>query len=350
MAAFNLNSALALTKWTKSFTVEFVRKSAFKPYMGGTNSVIRVDKQLKSGGERIRFAHVKKIRNPAVTGGATLKGSESALPTGVDEVQVGYKRNAVLFTKDQTFKTDLDLLNAAKGALVAAAAEDLKNDLVNCFTSFIIKGADSTVADTSVLASAATAAQRNAHLDNNADRIYVAGGAITSGSYATTLASATDGLTAAHLMAARDMALKTATGTKTAITPLTADDESGRDTFVFFVGLEGFNQLKLDPSILAANKDARPREVESNPLFMGGDLYFDGIIIRRVMEMPAGEAYLAGQNAVVLAWGDEVQMTRDTDDYGFQTGVGYEECRGAKIASLDGVSYGAVRVLFDATV
>jgi len=348
MANTVLATGLGLTKWSSSFIKEAVRSSAFKPYMGGPGSFIVVDRdKLKTGGERVRFAHLLKLRGPGVTGCARLKGNEEALGTDFDEVKIQWHRNAVQISKCQSSRTDLDLMEGARDMLAENAGEVLKNDIVDAMRSFIVAGTDDSTADTAVLASAANTAQKNAHLTNNADRTVVAGGAVVSGDYAATVAAATAPMSAKVVRKAKDTAIRTALGANYGIRPVKTDDEAGRDWFVMFVGLEGFEQLEVDPTIYAANKDARERNVDTNPIFQGGDLIYNGVIIRQVAELPSGEAYLGGQNGINLAWGQAVRPTKDVDDYGFAVGVGYEELRGQKISSLNGTATGIVRVLYN---
>jgi hypothetical protein len=130
----------------------------------------------------------------------------------------------------------------------------------------------------------------------------------------------------------------------------------GREYFVAFAGSTNFMQLKLamnqtglptTPAVIGINVHARPRDVDSNPLFQDGDLMYDGVIIREVPEIDnfvtspwalhdAGASssrvapvFLCGQQAVMFAWGKMATPTfRDQTDYQFVRGVGVKMCYG----------------------
>ena len=91
--------------------------------------------------------------------------------------------------------------------------------------------------------------------------------------------------------------------------------------------------------MVASNREARPRDVERNPIFQDGDLIYDGVIIREIPEIPATgtvgaesarvePVYLCGAQALGVAWGQEPKRITDDFDYGHQKGVGTVEARG----------------------
>ena len=73
--------------------------------------------------------------------------------------------------------------------------------------------------------------------------------------------------------------------------------------------------------------------------FQGGDLIWDGVIIREITDLPVlgavgtaganvAAGYLCGAQALVVAWGQDPKSTeRKDDDYQFIKGVGTEELR-----------------------
>ena len=46
-----------------------------------------------------------------------------------------------------------------------------------------------------------------------------------------------------------------------------------------------FRDFSQDSAVQQANRDARVRGVETNPLFTGGELVLDGVIVREIPEM-----------------------------------------------------------------
>ena len=119
----------------------------------------------------------------------------------------------------------------------------------------------------------------------------------------------------------------------------------GREYYVCFAGSANFTQMKLAmnqtgmpamPAVIGINVHARPRDVDSNPLFQDGDLMYDGVIIREVPEIDnfvtspwllhnvgaatsrVAPVFLCGQQAVMFAWGKMATPTfRDETDYQF---------------------------------
>jgi len=116
--------------------------------------------------------------------------------------------------------------------------------------------------------------------------------------------------------------------------------------------------------------------MDRNPLFQDGDLIYDGVIIRQIPEisdyttnvwtslLTAGNgssrvepAFLCGQQAAVLGWGQMARPTfRKEDDYGFINGVGTEMAYGVskmfKKHPQDGanlVQWGVVTVFVSAS-
>jgi hypothetical protein len=266
--------------------------------------------------------------------------------------------------KSTSFRTEIDLLNAAREALVDWSAEKLRDDALAQMGAIVIPGAADANGipgtDSTVSFAAATPTQRNNYLVNNTDRILFgsARGNASSGIWATaagTVDNVADKMSAGVLMLAKRMA-RTPGNTQRKITPYRTED--GREYFVAFVGSLQFRDLKADPLIREANVSARPREVGSNPIFQDGDLIYDGIIIREIPELPiiasgtagAGidiqQAFLCGQSALCVAFGqDPTPRTDSTRDYGFRPGVAIEDLRGLKKVSYGGQNYGMVTMI-----
>jgi rRNA-processing protein FCF1 len=299
----------------------------------------------------------------------TLYGSEDTLPNYSDCVRTSVIRNAVMITEDQSYKTELDLFNAGRSSLKNWAAEKLRDDCITELQGVIIKQGGSNNEDTSLALATATAAQRNSFIVNNADRVLFgrAKSNAVSGVFATAAAlltndsnAATGKLSAATLRVAKTMAKKAgATAGTGHIAPYKSEMTEGREYFVLFVDSNGFRDLSADSEIIAANTSARAREgngMDKNPLFQGGDLLYNGVIIREVPEMPPingvtgaggiqlGAAALCGQSAVAVAWSKKPNPRTQAFDYGHRNGVGVSEIRGQKKVSFNGVQYGVVSI------
>lgn len=340
MAVTTLATASQVQKWDAQFLAEYVRNSGFRPYMSrGSNSVIMAKYELSSGGKTINCPLVTRLSGSGVTGSSQLEGNEEALGNYNQAISIEWKRNAVLITKDQAHYTEMDLRRAARDQLSNWAMDSLRTDIIGAMQS--VQG---------VAYGSATEAQKDAWIDDNTDRVLFgaaksnldttapAGGATYdhSGSLANVDAT-NDKLTAAAVSLMKRMA-KTA---EPHIRPMRVNDGMGREYYVLFAGSLPFRDLKEDSTIAQANREARARNVGSNPIFQDGDLIYDGVIIREIPEIPVlsgvgaagidvGQVFLCGAQAIGVAWGQEPKSTTDTRDYGFYGGVGIEEARGVE--------------------
>ena len=130
----------------------------------------------------------------------------------------------------------------------------------------------------------ATAANHDTWNSNNTDRILygAAKSNLTSGDHTTSLGTidtTNDKLDADIVTLLKRMA----ESANPLIRPVMI--KSDEPWYVLFVGAFGFRDLKEDSTIAQANREARPREVMDNPIFTGGDLVYDGVIIKKVPDM-----------------------------------------------------------------
>ncbi len=358
--------------WTTQFLLEYVRESGLLPYMGTSpTSIIRIRNELQSaGGAYLNVPLITRLKGRGVRGAEVLKGNEDDLGNYNDQVRIDWIRNGVKVPKSTSYKTDIDLFDAAKPQLRTWDAELLRDDVLDQFGSIVIPGAADANGiagnDSTVLYAAATAAQRNAFLVANADRILFGNSKANavSGVWATaaaTVDNTNDKLSAATISLAKRMA-KTA-GQTTAgihIRPFKSDMTAGREWYVLFANSLAFRDLGQDATIIAANTNARAREgdgIERNPLFQDGDLLYQGVIIREIPELPIitgagagnidiGMNFLCGQSAITVAYGQDPVFRVDMkEDYDFRPGVAIEELRGMKKTSYAGLQYGIVTMV-----
>jgi len=332
MAVTTLDTDLRVQKWLRSYFAEYVRTSGFLPYMGrGSNSVIQTKYELTSGGKSINIPLVTRLKAAGVTGINPLEGNEEALGNFNQKIDIDFLRNAVRITVPDQHYSEIDLMQAARDMLVTWAADKLRSDVITALGS--IDG---------VAYAAASASQRNTWSTNNSDRVlygnavgnFTAAGANT---HALRLANIAAGQTlTAGVVSLLKRIAKTADAR---IRPMRANDKSGREYFVLFTGSMAFRDLKNDTTMVAANREARPRDVDSNPIFQDGDLIYDGVIIREIPEIAdigtvgassarVAPIYLCGAQAIGVAWGKEPSRITDEFDYGHQKGVGTVEARG----------------------
>lgn len=348
MAITGVLSGLELIKWQREFIMEATRDSGFKPYMGTSETdIIRVINDLKAEGDTIRMPMVLNLKSEGVTGNQRLSGNEEAMDQYYDHITWEYYRNGVETSKRDRDRTAVDLLATKRPLLRKWAAELIKYQIVDQFHSLY------TGSSAPVLYSEASEAVKDAWLSANSDRVLF-GNAVSNhaGDHSAALANidtTNDKLTAAsvHLMKRR------ARGAYPRITPFNTGTE-GREYFVHFTHPRHFRDLKKDTTIQAANRDARPREVGSNPIFQDGDIIYDGIIFREIPELEWAKnsssintettlagvgngssdvavSFLCGTQALGFANKQAPTPTmKSEDDYQFFKGVGIELAHGIK--------------------
>lgn len=339
MATTQTLSGLDLTKWRPKFISEYIRDSGFEPYMGDSEmDIIHVVNDLETSGYTIRIPLMGRLTGDGVSGNTSLSGSEETLDQYYQDIYWEYFRNAVTATKKERKKSFVDFMTAARPRLKEWSAERIKYQIIDSFH----KMSDGTKF------SEAAAGTRNTFAVNNVDRIlFGATQANYSATHATGLTAidntadklSTDMASLARFMArqARPIIRPFKTGTQ------------GREYYVMFCHPLGFRDLKKDSAMIAANRDARARDVDSNPIFQDGDLIYDGIIFREIPEfyqqrvgstanpettfsngtIQCGVSFLCGAQAIGYVNKQMAMPTKKSeDDYGFVDGVGIEMAHG----------------------
>jgi N4-gp56 family major capsid protein len=345
MTTTTLATASQVSKWESQYFAEYVRESGFKAYMGkSVNMPICVKYELTSGGKTVNLPLITRLSGAGVTGSSTLVGNEEALNNYNMPISVDWRRNAVEIKKPERHWTEMDLLRAAGDMLKVWSAEKLRDDIIEAFRS--VGG---------VAYGSATEGNKDAWVAANTDRVLFGNAKSNNSSNDHSLSLANvdatnDKLTAASVSLMKRMA-------KTAdphIRPVRVNNGMGREYFVLFAGSLPFRDLKEDATIQQANREARPRDVEKNPIFQDGDLVYDGVIIREIPEIPVlsgvgassidvGQVFFCGAQALGIAWGQEPKMTRKKeDDYDFAAGRGIEECLGVEKLQFNSKDHGLV--------
>jgi N4-gp56 family major capsid protein len=334
-------SGLELTKWQRDFMKSYVRESGFAPYMGTSEmDIIHVKNDLKTDGYTIRIPLLLDLQSEGVSGNARLSGNEEALDQYYFDVSWEYYRHAVETSKKEREKSANNLLVAKRPLLRTWSSEKIKYQLIETFHK--MNGTKYTDASEGV---------KDAWLAANTDRVLF-GNAISNHStdHSAALANidtTNDKLTAAsvHLLKRR------ARNAYPRIRPFKTGTQ-GREYFVMFTHPRCFRDLKKDTTIAAANRDARPRDVNSNPIFQDGDIIYDGIIFREIPEFEVakfssdvnpettlegvgnsssdvGANFLCGCQAIAYVNKEMPTPTsKKEDDYGYFSGVGIEMAHG----------------------
>lgn len=362
MAEVTLASASEKQKWLSAYIAEYVRESGFMGYMGrSTSSVIQTKHELETeAGKTINIPLITRLIGTGVSGSGVLDGAEEDLGNYNCAISIDWRRNGVRVPKSTSYKTDIDLMGAAREVLKGWEAEQLRDDVIKAMLSVVTTG------DTTVNLGDSSAANRNAYNAANQDRLLF--GKLLS-NYSATWATAVGNIDTTDdkcNVAAMSLMKRLAKNADPHIRPVRS--AVGQEFYVAFHGSRTFRDLKSDSTMTQANREARPRDVESNPIFQDGDLIYDGIIHREVPEIDdiaAGGTYsmnsigasscdvrpvfLCGQQAVGVAWGQMPTMRTDTTkDYAFRPGVAVEELLGVKKLAFNGKQHGMVTGFFAA--
>jgi N4-gp56 family major capsid protein len=167
MSEVTLASTLEKQKWITDYFKEYVRESGFAGYMGrGPTSIIIGKYELQEeAGKTINIPLIVRLTGDGVTGSTVLDGNEEDLGNYNCAISVDWRRNGVRVPKSTQYKTEINLLNAARPLLRQWEAEKLRDDIIKAMLS-LTQAADAS----NVLLSASDATARNLFNANNSDR------------------------------------------------------------------------------------------------------------------------------------------------------------------------------------
>lgn len=335
MADTRVASGLTVEQWDDKYFTEYLTENRFAGEMGtNENNIIQVKENLtKKKGDRVNFALVNKLTQDAITGRSVLEGNEEDMSSRSFEVTVDKRRNGVRVAEiDEQFSA-IGLREAAKSVLKDWSMKDTEQLIIQALASK--NGTNFADASETV---------RDAWLTDNTDRAYFASGyAGTDHSAGLTEQDTTnDKLTAADITAMKYKALVTASPK---IRPF-RNEANGRHYYILYTDPRCFRDLKAESSspIIQAQREVN-LEMENNRLFKGGDLLWDGVIIKEIHEMydelatpfanlgdsgtvEIGCAFLCGAQAIGAAYAKRWTSKEQTFDYGDKRGVAIEAIYG----------------------
>lgn len=348
---------LVVQKWRKRVFRDFQRDNLLADWIGsGDSAVIHRIHELKdeiSGGEEITIPLFALPDAEGVVGDQTLVGNEHDLKHYGHKLRIDWWRDAIILNKKQMRRSIVDQMEEVRPALTQIAANRTRDDMLRAMFTVTAEGLQQGTALTTpqrkkvanvngVFYPYASTAQKNTWHDANKDRILygIARGNHVTGDHAASLANidaTNDKLTGSLVRQAKRLARKA----RPKIHPVTI--EGGREYYVMAVGSNQFRDFSTDAEVVEANKLARARGVDSNPIFQDGDLILRGVVVREVPELDdfttisgAGAGainvqagFLLGRQALGYAIGQLPKPTERTeDDYGFVKGRGVETAYG----------------------
>jgi len=321
-------TGLTVQQWDSQFNREYFQ-DRFKELKGmGEGSIIQVKSDLsKKSGDSVTFALVNRLTNTATTGASILEGNEEDLVSRSFRVYVDKRRNAVRVPEMAEQKSAISLRMAARPTLLDWAQEDTRDLYINALTS--LNG--TAFIDRS-------AAIADAWLVDNLDRV-VFGAGVGSGTDMsadlTQLDTTSDLFTNTNL----DRMILKAKTCNPKIRPM-KDEGNGKRYYVAFAHPNAFADLRasIDTEVLALTTV----EMQASKLFMGGDLYWNGCIIKETDNMPiwadlgnggtaeVTPAYLLGAQAIAQATCKDWRTITEEFDYGDKHGVAVETIIGIR--------------------
>lgn len=368
MADTRVASGLTVEQWDDMYFTEYLTDNRFSESMGSNESaVIQVKENLtKKPGDRINFALVNKLTNDAVTGRATMEGNEEDMSSREFPVTVDKRRNAVRVAEIDEQYSAISLREAGRSVLMDWSKKDTEKLITRALSSINGKR---LLSIHQTVSNQASDSEMNAWLVDNSDRVLF--GKLRSNNVANdwsdcldTLDTTDDKLTAAAVSKMKAIAETIA---NPLIRPIRSTATKGRRYYIMYAHPYAFNDLKADTTITQAQREVGML-MENERLFEGGDLYWDGVIIKQIEESidewnlgldgngsaRVVAAYLCGAQALGMAYARRWKSTTENFDYGDKYGVeissiyGVEKLRFEKgnMDSGDYVDHGVVSGFF----
>ncbi len=338
MAQTSAATGLTVQQWDDKYFTEYLGNNPFKGYMGkGTSSIIQVKEDLtKKKGDSITFALVNKLTGSANDGSSKLEGNEESLGSRSHKLTVGLRRNAVSVLEYEEQISAIGLRNAAKDQLMEWSMEQDVDRVV-----------DQMYSKNGVLYGAASEAQKDAWLVDNADRVLFGAAKANNAANDHSAALAAIDNTADKLTPdAVSLMKRIALSANPKIRPIRTEKDNKR-WFVLFAHPLAFRDLKANATITQAQREVS-LATQNNKLFQGGDLIWDGVIIHEVDDMDTlsgvgassidvGGCFLCGAQAMGLGIAKRwTSRTKNESDYGNEKGVGI-----VAIDGLDKMTFGS---------
>ncbi len=284
MTSATINSQNVTTRFLKKVAREYVREGRFGPYIGNDeNKIIQVTPELK----KCSLPLVAKISGAGVRGSSQLTGNETALSNYAYTLQPTYMRNGVLIDNEENEKAEFDLFSEAKPALMNWAMELKRDQIISALgaieaggTYYNYGGAEAAGAKGS---SAASGANMDTWLTNNSDRILygIAKSNTSAGNHTTSLGNI-DTTADKMSVAMIELLKRMAQDCNPLIRPVMLKGDE--PWYVLFLGKYSFRDIRNDSTMQQAMRDALPR-MKDNPIFSGGDLVWNGVIIKEIPDI-----------------------------------------------------------------
>lgn len=343
---FQLNSPLAVKRWSSELMKEALKKTFALQFMGeNSNNIIQIKTELnKDAGDRITFGIKQQLRGAGVQGDDTLEGQEEALETYAQNLTINQLRHAVRSAgKMSEQRVPFTMRNESRDGLA-----DWWADRIDTWFFNQIAG-NTEQADVRYTGMVATVAPDAFHM--------VFGGAGTS---ENSLSATT---TMRFTLSMIDRAVEKAAMATNAMRPVMVGNKA---RYVAFLHPYQVTALRtsagdsqwadIQQAALAANAS------EDNPIYSGALGVYNETVLHKSVRVPlvtgpagagtVARAILCGAQAAVMGFGREsgkntMSWYEEMFDYGNKLGVkagligGLTKCRfnGSDFASVTMSSY-----------
>lgn len=327
MADTRAATGLTVEQWDDKFFVEHIQENVFSKLMEmGENAAIQVKEDLtKKKGDTIHFALLNRLTGDGVEGSATLEGSEEDLTSRSHPLTVNKRRHGVLVPEMEEQKSAIGLREAAKPALMTWGKENTRDRIIRALGS--ING---------VAYASASEVQKDAWLADNADRVlFGAAKANNSANDHSASLANVDGTTDVLKKGTLSLLKRMARTASPKIRPL-QDKGNGKYLYIAYAHPFAMRDLRSE---MEAILDDTTAQGEAMRLFEGGDLYWDGIIIKECEDLPiytgvgAGNidvtpVYLLGAQAIGYGIAKRWKTIEQKFDYQDKSGVAIDAIDG----------------------
>lgn len=332
MADTRANANLTPEIWDDNFFTEYLTDNRYAGEMGtNENNVIQVKENLtKKAGDRVNFALVNKLTQDAVTGRGTMEGNEEDMATRSFELAVDKRRNAVRVAEiDEQFSA-ISLREAGKFVLKEWSLKDTER-----LISIALGTCGGIPMNATAIAAGANQNALDAWLVDNADRVWWGNNAYSANTdFSAGLATLTAGTAAERLTidAIDQMKFMAMNRANPKIRPIRSES-NGRHYYLMYAHPLAFRDLKADTALRQAQREVSV-EMENNRLFKGGDLLWNGVIIKEAHDLydystltALGDsstvvpAFLCGAQAIGVAYARRWRSKTEEFDYGDKHGV-----------------------------
>lgn len=328
MAETTVPTNSRVIRWERDFYREYIRANRFSKAMGSDERApIQLNEDLtKNVGETVNFELVNRLTGSGVTGVNTLEGNEEALGQRNFRVTVDRTRHAVVHDRLHEQFSAIDLVSAKKAVLMDWFKENVRDRIISSLGSFSVDGSTHYA-----YADADETTIKDVWLQNNTDRVLFGAGVGSGADHSADLAqldASNDIINTANMARMKDKAK----AASPKIRPIrTGEDE---EWYLWYLPTVLFRQAQTALATINQNAWERARG-ESNPLFTGGDLIYDGIIYKEIPEIATlgavgtlsalvAPSYLVGAQAVAYAIAQRSKMIENVRDYGAKKGAGVE--------------------------